>query len=76
MDHKNLMYKTFNTECVVQLSLILEQYDAELIYIQGSKKIAADALSRSDIADTPNPTKYCGLENEDFSHPANYKTIM
>ena len=50
----------------------------------GSKNIAADALSRLDIVDTPNPVKnnfksineHYGLENEDISHPTNYKTIM
>ena len=46
--------------------------------------IAADALSRLDIVDTPNPVKnnikaineYYGLEDEDISHPTNYKEIM
>ena len=83
-DHKNLTYKTFNTERVMRWRLILEEYSPELIYIQGSKNIAADALSRLDIVDTPNPVKnnfksineHYGLENEDISHPTNYKTIM
>ena len=43
-DHKNLTYKTFNTEQVMQWRLILEEYNPELIYIQGYKNIAADAL--------------------------------
>ena len=83
-DHKNLTYKTFNTERVMRWRLILEEYSPELIYIQGSKNIAADALSRLDIVDTPNPVKnniksvneHYGLEDEDISHPTNYKTIM
>ena len=33
-DHKNLTYKTFNTEQVIQWRLILEEYNPELIYIQ------------------------------------------
>ena len=37
--------------------LIFEEYSPELIYIQGSKNIAAGALSRLDIVDTPNPDK-------------------
>ena len=41
----------------MQWRLILEEYSPELIYIQGSKNIAADALSRLDIVDTPNPVK-------------------
>ena len=37
--------------------LFLEEYNPELIYIQGSKIVAADALSRLDIVDTNNPIK-------------------
>ena len=36
--HKNLAYKIFNTERVMRWKLILEEYNPELIYIQGSKK--------------------------------------
>ena len=65
-------------------TLIFEEYCPELIYTQGSKNIAADVLSRLDLVDSPNPVKHnikCvnehyGLENEDISHPTNYKTIM
>ena len=32
-DHKNLTYKIFNTEQVMQWILILEEYSPELIYI-------------------------------------------
>ena len=35
--------------------LILEEYTLELIYIQGFKNIAADALSSLDIVDINNP---------------------
>ena len=41
-DHKNLTYKTSKTERVMRWRLILEKYILELIYIQGSKNIAAD----------------------------------
>ena len=54
-DHWNLTYKTYNTERVIQLILILQEYRSKLIYIQGSNNIAAYALSRLDIVDTPNP---------------------
>ena len=37
--------------------LILEEYNPEIIYIRGSKHIAADALSRLNIVDTNNPIK-------------------
>ena len=43
-DHKSLTYKTFNTERIIRWRLILEEYNPELIYIQGSKNIVADAL--------------------------------
>ena len=64
--------------------LVIKKYKPDLIYIQGSKNIPAHALSGLGIADTPNPVKYhiksinehYGLENEDISHPTNYKTIM
>ena len=55
-----------------------------MICIQSSKNNAADALSRLDIVDTPNPVKnnikcvneHYGLEDKDISHPINYKTII
>ena len=64
--------------------LVLEEYGPELIYIQGSKITAADALSRLDIVDTPNPAQnyikavneYYELEDEDISHPTNYNPFF
>ena len=58
----------------MQCRLILEEYSPEVIYIEGSTIIAADAFSRLDIVDTPNPVKnniksvseYYGLEEEDI----------
>ena len=32
-DHKNLTYKPFNTEQIIQWRLILKEYSPELIYI-------------------------------------------
>ena len=46
-DHKNLRYKIFSTE----------EYNLELIYVQGSKNIAADVLNRLDIVDANNIIK-------------------
>ena len=68
----------------MRLKIILEEYNPEVIYIQGSKNIAHDASSRLDIVDTNNPincylssfAEYLSLENEDVPHPVNYKTIM
>ena len=49
--------------------LILEEYNSELIYIQGSKNIATDALGRLEIVDTNNPIKpNMSSLAEDFSH--------
>ena len=83
-DHKNLTYNTVDTEIGMRWRVILEEYNSELIYIQGSKNIAADALSRLDLVDTYIPIKhnmsslagYFSLEREDVLHPVNYKTIM
>ena len=57
IDYKYLTSKIFNTERVMQWRLILEEYSPELIYSQGSKNIAADALSRLDTVYNPNPIK-------------------
>ena len=56
-DHKNLTYKRFNTERVMRWRLIPEEYNPVLMYIQGSRNIVADALSRLDIVDPDNPIK-------------------
>ena len=56
-DHKNLTYKTFYTERVMQWRLILEVCSPELIYIQGSENIAADTLSKLYKVDILNPVK-------------------
>jgi len=38
-DNKNLTYKTFSTERVMHWKLILEEFEPNLIYIQGNKNI-------------------------------------
>ena len=55
-----------------------------MIYIKGSKNIAADELSFLSIVYTPYPVNYnmksinehYELEDEDISHPTNYKIIL
>ena len=42
-DHKKLRYKIFNTERVMRWRPVLQVYNPKLIYIQGSKNIAAGA---------------------------------
>ena len=37
--------------------VILEEYNPELIYLEGSKNIVADACSRLDIVGIHNPFK-------------------
>jgi transposase InsO family protein len=48
-DHKNLVYKHFNTERVMRWRLIIEEFGPELRYIKGSRNVVADALSRLDM---------------------------
>jgi RNase H-like domain found in reverse transcriptase len=45
-EHKNLVYKTFNTERVMRWQLIIEEFGPKLTYIKGASNIVADALSR------------------------------
>ena len=44
-DHKNLVYKHFNTDCVIYWHLLLKEYGPEFIYIKGQNNIVANALS-------------------------------
>ena len=86
-DHQNLTYKQFNTERVMRWRLILEEYSPELVYIQGSKNVVADALSRLEIKDNKEPiapnlealAENFALSKNDLPeevHPTSYKTIM
>ena len=50
-DHKNLVYKHFNTERVMRWRLILEEFGPELRYIKGENNIVADTLSRLDLSE-------------------------
>ena len=45
-DHKNLIYKVFNTECIMRWHLIREEFGPKLVYLKGEKNVVADALSR------------------------------
>ena len=50
-DHKNLTYKTFNTERVMRWRLILEEFGPELKYIKDENNAVADAISRLKMSD-------------------------
>ena len=49
-DHKNLVYKTFNTERVMRWRLLIEEFGPELRYIKGEQNIVADVLSRYNMS--------------------------
>ena len=51
-DHKNLVYKHFNTERVMRWRLVLEEFGPELHYIKGENNVVADALSHLDKTQT------------------------
>ena len=53
-DHKNLTYKSFNTERVMRWLLTPGEFRVIHIYIKGSKNIVADDLSRLDNIDNIN----------------------
>jgi hypothetical protein len=46
MDHKNLTFANFNTDCVCRWGLIVEEYGPEIAYLPGVHNIVADFLSR------------------------------
>ena len=53
-DHKNLTYKSFNTERVMRWRLILEELSPKSIYDKGSKNIVVDTFSCLDKIDNVN----------------------
>ena len=56
-DHKNLTTKFSIQNKLCNGDSSLKKNSSELIYIQGSKNIAADALNRLDKVDTSNNAK-------------------
>ena len=68
-------------ERVMRWRLILEEYNPELIYTQGSENISTDLTSRLDIVYINNPIKSNILSlvehfyKEDVLHQINYKLL-
>src|SRR6476660_2398506 len=54
-DHENLTYKTFNSDRVMRWRLYIEEYSPDLQYIKGENNVVADALSRLEMDEEPNP---------------------
>jgi RNase H-like domain found in reverse transcriptase len=50
-DHKNLVYKTFNTERAMRWRLVIKEFGPKLTYIKGASNIIADALSRMHLTE-------------------------
>ena len=76
-DHKNLVYKHFNTERVMRWRLILEEFGPKLIYIKGGDNIVADALSRLRLTEDDFSPEAFALDDEDFpeDYPLSYRQI-
>ena len=81
-DHKNLIYKNFNTERVMRWRLILEEYNPTLMYIKGENNVVTDALSRLPMLETsssPMSMEQLSFTDEDLppeTFPLSFKTIM
>ena len=76
-DHKNLVYKTFNTERVMRWRLLLEEFGPELHYIKGEDNVVADVLSRMDIQEEDFSVDAFAADDGDMSqeYPLSYREI-
>jgi transposase InsO family protein len=77
-DHKNLVYKHFNTERVMRWRLLLEEFGPKLLYIKGEQNIVADALSRLELTEEDFSQEAFAFDDDDFpsDYPLSYKQIM
>jgi RNase H-like domain found in reverse transcriptase len=71
-DHKNLVYKTFNTERVMRWRLIIEEFGPKLAYIKGASKIVADALGRMHLTEQDFGPEVFATDAEAGDFPANF----
>ena len=72
-DHKNLTYKNFNTERIMQC-LLIEEFGPIIEYIKGPKNVIANALSRLDLTSSPSNVQDIvdcyGLDKDDLPSDA------
>jgi len=73
-DHKNLVFKHFNTERVMRWRLILEEFGPKLTYIKGEHNIVADTLSRMELTEAEFSEEAFCAEAEDF--PRDYPLLL
>jgi len=73
-DHKNLVYKHFNTEWVMRWRLLLEEFGPKLTYVKGSNNIVADPFSWLEIAEEEFSAEAFAneLANEEEEFPTGY----
>ena len=77
-DHKNLVYKHFNTERVMRWRLLIEEFGPQLTYIKGENNIVADALSRMAMTEADfSPEAFAADDEADFpvNYPLSFKQI-
>ena len=71
-DHKNLVYKHFNTERVMRWRLLLEEFGPKLVYIKGPGNIVADALSRLRTSEEDFSVEAFALDEAEDEFPTEY----
>ena len=67
MNHKNLVYKHFNTERVMRWRLLIEEFGPKLTYSKGTHNIIADALSRMRLTEKDfSPEAFAADDHDDL----------
>ena len=76
-DHKNLVYKHFNTERVMRWRLIIEEFGPKLTYIKGEHNIVADTLSRMELTEEEFSADAFASDESEFPEdfPLSYREI-
>ena len=77
-DHKNLVYKHFNTERVMRWRLLIEEFGPKLTYIKGTHNIIADALSRMRLTEKDfSPEAFAADDHDDLpAYPLTFSKIL